>query len=209
MNYFLEGQAVTVNYAAFDQDESLNVSFFVYDITDYQDPIFIEEISATHAGNGVYFCAIDYFEASKIYVVIGQVQLSPGVPDPERSPSGQVFAPLKAINSEIAFCYPVFTQENDLDVSAFIESDEIVMNHVFAGVYVGSYDATPGENYLVRMSVMNESVIDDEYSPCVDSISSFYANFAFSNICQAILETETTETDLTAGPFTATLEIVC
>lgn len=189
-----------VNYGSFDQNDSLDVRFNVWDCSGVA-PVFVGQITGDLDGFGCYSAEVAGV-AGKLYLVIGMVY-SAGVPNVNRSPGAETY--LTAVGEvaalEFGINYAAYDLADDLDVTAHVyedqaEIDTMTLDYVELGVYFGKYGGIIGHSYVIASLVDG----DPNRSPGLDNYDavSFTGGSGFG-FCEAVLVGQSTDAIL-EGP---------
>jgi len=166
------------NYTAYDQDPDLNVAFNVYDVTNANSPIFLQQVSSVYADNGAY-TGVYAAEENKIYLVIGLVYTDVGltIVDTTRAQFCEVFQVFNGSILVLGFAYAAYDYSDDLDILAKIYNntngtpvleDEVVMGYVGFGTYYGAVGGSVSNAYQVNGVVYEDDTFTDpdyNYAP--------------------------------------------
>lgn len=160
------GQPFSLNYVAYNQDAGLDVAFFVYDVTTGA-AVFNSTIYASHAGLGAY-SAIFTGVASKTYLIIGAVYTSGPFPviDTAWAPVADTYQVASNPVTFLPFNYATYDQNTSLYIQGSVYDmssgtpvlvDQVVMDHVFCGVYFGSFVGVSAKTYAIASAVYDSS----------------------------------------------------
>lgn len=169
------------NYTAYDQNDSLLVSFSVYDLSG-SNPALLGTVVGVYAGFGVYtgqFVGVP----GKTYLVIGAVYMdnSYTIPDPDRSPGADCFQMVSGSVVLLAFNYAAYDQASDLNIRATVYDNTtgtpvsvgtVEMPFVAIGVYAAKFTGQLGKNYIIASVVYTDNTfatVDPNRAPGCDN----------------------------------------
>lgn len=158
-----------VNYGAYDQNNSLDVRFNVYDCSG-DTPSFVNQISATNLGNGAYVASVTG-SLGALLLVIGMVY-SGGIPDTSRAPGCDTYLLISGTVNESIYgiAYAAYDLASGLTVEAKVYDtgslvDTIAMPFVALGVYFAKFAGIGAHAYSIVSIVTNDAM----RSPGVDN----------------------------------------
>lgn len=174
-------QSFAFNYTAYDQDNSLNVAFSVYNVTT-GTAVFLEQVEATYANFGSYVGSY-LSEEDQTYLVIGAVYTTSDfdIVDTSRSPSSDVFQVFDGSILSLGFTYAAYDFADDLPLQATVYNtttgspvleDTVEFEYVDLGVYYGSYDGEVLQSFQILGVVYTTdsfTIVNLDYAPSSES----------------------------------------
>lgn len=184
------------NYAAYDQNSSLYVRAFIYEVST-GTPSLVQTInlSSVQISNGIYSGSF-IPSTQKAYLIVTAVFTDNTYTTLNNLyfASSEVYKCVDCVPVFFGFSYGLFTE----DASAFVAGNifdtvtgtptpvtQIPMSHVFAGVYFGSYNGTLNHTYDVAELVYTDSgytAINHGFAPKGESFIVFPIQVVIKNV---------------------------